>query len=95
MSNSKFDEDAVFEDDAVYDDDAANDDDDAANDDDDAVIDDDAANDDDAVLGEVTLSVLLKMLLIQGITYCWRCTTNPWKSPRRQVEIILSNNVLV
>ena len=86
MSNSKFDEDAVFEDDAVYDDDAANDD---------AVIDDDAANDDDVVLGEVTLSLLLKMLLIQGITYCWRCTTNPWKSPRRQVEIILSNNVLV
>ena len=83
---SKFDEDAVFEDDAVYDDDAANDD---------AVIDDDAANDDDVVLGEVTLSLLLKMLLIQGITYCWRCTTNPWKSPRRQVEIILSNNVLV
>ena len=80
MSNSKFDEDAVFEDDAVYDDDA--------------VIDDDAANDDDVVLGEVTLSLLLKMLLIQGITYCWRCTTNPWMSPRRQVEIILSVNVL-
>ena len=56
---------------------------------DDAVYDDDAANDDDAVLGEVTLSMLLKMLLIQGITYCWRCTTNPWMSPRRQVEIIL------
>ena len=85
MSNSKFDEDAVFEDDAVYDDDAANDD---------AVIDDDAANDDDVFLGEVTLSLLLKMLLIQGITYCWRCTTNPWMSPRRQVEIILSVNVL-
>ena len=61
---------------------------------DDAVYDDDAANDDDAVLGEVTLSMLLKMLLIQGITYCWRCTTNPWMSPRRQVEIILSVNVL-